>query len=133
MRLFADTSFYIAVVNAGDATHRAALDFMGRFKGRIVTTEYVLVECGNWLASVGDRETFVQLNRQIGSDPKTLVIHAEPGLTEKSSMIPFLLTYERVKYAHGRYLHPTISGRHDAILLRIFRLFMPKKHRPSPG
>lgn len=80
MRLFADTSFYIAVVNAGDASHHAALDIMECFRGRIVTTEYVLVECGNWLASVGDRATFVKLNRQIGGDPKTLVIHADQDL-----------------------------------------------------
>ncbi len=59
MRLFADTSFYIAVVNAGDASHHAALDIMERFRGRIVTTGYVLVEIGNWLANVDARATFI--------------------------------------------------------------------------
>mgnify|MGYP001278564778 CR=1 FL=1 len=67
MRLFADTSFYIAVVNAGDASHHAALDIMECFRGRIVTTEYVLVECGNWLASVGDRENTFSCQRGLSA------------------------------------------------------------------
>ncbi len=50
------------------------------FKGRIVTTEYILVELGNWLASSGDRASFIKLNRQIQVDSKTLVMPAEPAL-----------------------------------------------------
>lgn len=80
MRLFADTSFYIAAVNLDDALHTTALDIIKSFKGRVITTEYVLVECANWLSNVDDRAAFLQLNQQIHSDPKTLVIESSRDL-----------------------------------------------------
>jgi predicted nucleic acid-binding protein len=80
MRCFADTSFYVAVVNNQDAIHRIAIDFVRQFRGRIIVTEYVLVELGNWLARTNDRSAFVRLNQQIQSDPKTLVVAADRAL-----------------------------------------------------
>lgn len=77
MRLFADTSFYVAVVSPRDAFHDAAMRRIKEFKGRIVTTEYVLVEVANWLAGSGDRSSFVTLNERVRSDPKTLVVPAD--------------------------------------------------------
>ena len=53
MRFFADTSFYVAVVSPKDAAHEIVMGIIKEFKGRIVTTEYVLVEVGNWLAGSG--------------------------------------------------------------------------------
>ncbi len=64
MRLFADTSFYVAIVSSKDTSHVVATGIIKEFKGRIVTTEYVLVEVGNWLASSGDRSSFIKLNQQ---------------------------------------------------------------------
>ena len=40
-RVFADTSFYVAVVNPRDALHAAAAELAGTFRGSILTTEYV--------------------------------------------------------------------------------------------
>lgn len=80
MRLFADTSFYVAVVSPKDVSHAVTMDIIKGFKGRIITTEYVLVEVGNWLASSGDRGAFIQLNQQIQADPKTMVVPAERTL-----------------------------------------------------
>ncbi|HPO13109.1 MAG TPA: PIN domain-containing protein [Candidatus Hydrogenedentes bacterium] len=80
MRLFADTSFYVAIVSPKDVSHTTVMDIIKQYKGRIITTEYVLVEVGNWLASSGDRGAFIKLNQQIKSDPKTLVVPAESAL-----------------------------------------------------
>lgn len=80
MRLFADTSFYVAVVSPRDASHADATDIVRQFKGRIVTTEYVMVEVGNWLASSGNRNLFIRLNQEVHADPKTLVIPADRTL-----------------------------------------------------
>jgi predicted nucleic acid-binding protein len=46
---FADTSFFVAFLNARDTEHAAAVDQMENFEGRIVTTDWVLVELGNGL------------------------------------------------------------------------------------
>ena len=35
-----------------DAHHKTARTFITGFKGRIITTEYVLIEVGNWLPAV---------------------------------------------------------------------------------
>jgi len=80
MRLFADTSFYVAIANPKDISHATAMGIIKEYKGHIVTTEYVLVELGNWLAHSGDRGTFVTLNQQIQTDPKTFVVPAESTL-----------------------------------------------------
>lgn len=48
-RAFADTSFYVAAVNPRDALHDAARTLASDFRGPVLTTEYVLIEVGNWL------------------------------------------------------------------------------------
>ena len=83
---FADTSFYIAFVNPNDASHETAMDFVQHFRGRLVTTEYVLIEVGNWLARSGDRRVFLNLLRDLQADPDTTVLAGahtlfEAGLT----------------------------------------------------
>jgi predicted nucleic acid-binding protein len=79
---FADTAFYIAMVNRRDSLHSAATDLARQFRGRIYTTEYVLIEVGNWLARSADRALFVELMRQLHADPHTTVIHAKHRLFE---------------------------------------------------
>lgn len=49
--LFADTSFYLALVNARDLHHVKARDLALRLRRPVVLTEFVLVEVGNGLAS----------------------------------------------------------------------------------
>ena len=82
-RTFADTSFYVAAVNPRDALHDLANEQAGRLRGTIVTTEYVLVEVGNWLARSGDREVFVQLVRQVQADPRTAVVSSNSSLFQQ--------------------------------------------------
>src|ERR1051326_3819926 len=55
--LFADTSFYIALVSERDAYHERAVLATQQQRRRQVTTEYVLVETANWLAK-SDRAAF---------------------------------------------------------------------------
>ena len=78
--VFADTSFYVALSNDRDASHVAAMDFSARYRGGIVTTEYILVELGNFLSRVGDRSVFLDLMDDLRSDPKTYVAPARTTL-----------------------------------------------------
>jgi hypothetical protein len=80
--VFADTSFYVAFVNPRDAMHAAAMDFVRRFCGKSVTTEYVLVEVGNWLARSGDRKVFLDLLRDLQADANTQVLAGNHALFE---------------------------------------------------
>lgn len=78
--LFADTSFYLAVVNPKDALHARAMRAGGRFRGRVITTHYVLMELGNALSQAEHRATFVALVRQLRGDPNTVLTPASDDL-----------------------------------------------------
>ena len=73
---FADTSFYIALVNPRDEWNAAARRVATQWDGRILTTEYVLVEIGNRLARSGDRTTFLRLADKIENDARTEIVWA---------------------------------------------------------
>ena len=81
--VFADTSFYIALVNPGDVHHPDALAYMRNHRGRVTTTDYVLIELGNWLSHIGDRPSFVALMRQLETDPELFVVPGSRDLFEQ--------------------------------------------------
>lgn len=72
--IFADTSFYIALVSPRDVHHPDALAYMRNHRGRVTTTDYVLIEVGNWLSRTDDRPSFIALMRQLEADPELTVL-----------------------------------------------------------
>ena len=77
---FADTAFYVALVNPRDELHAAAVEQADNLQGDLVTTEYVLVELGNRLARSGDKEVFVELIRRLEGDRRVIIVPADPSL-----------------------------------------------------
>ena len=71
---FADTSFYVALVSPRDALHAKAVDLASQYQGPLVTTEYVLIETGNFLSRTGDRSVFVELLRCLQDDAETTIL-----------------------------------------------------------
>ena len=76
-RVFADTSFYVAMLNTADAFHQKADAYAMDYRGEIITTEYVVVELGNWLARAATRDRFPGFVQGLFDDPLTTVIPAE--------------------------------------------------------
>ena len=72
---FADTS-YIALMGERDQYHAEAVAVAQAFDGRIVTTDFVLLEVGNWLSRTADRPLFLKLVETIDADPQTSVLPA---------------------------------------------------------
>jgi predicted nucleic acid-binding protein len=64
---FADTSFFVAFLNARDEHHPAASDRMQR-TSRMVTTVWVLAELGNYLSKAANRRLFVPFVRALNAD-----------------------------------------------------------------
>ena len=58
-RGFADTSYYIALMGEHDQHHAAAVAHAQAFYGEIITTDFVLLEVGNWLSRSADRHVFL--------------------------------------------------------------------------
>lgn len=56
--VFADTSFYVALLNRRDELRKAALNFMEGYTGEVLTTEFVLLELGNFLSGSVHRPRF---------------------------------------------------------------------------
>jgi hypothetical protein len=48
---FADTFFYLAVVNPHDLAHAPALALSRNFRGRVVTTEFILLELADAMSA----------------------------------------------------------------------------------
>jgi len=79
-RLFADTFFFFAYLNAEDAAHGAASQYFEGFDGRVVTTEWVLTELADGMAGIEDRATFTEFHEALRSDPSVSIIPSSPEL-----------------------------------------------------
>lgn len=77
---FADTAFYVALLSSRDALHSRAVQFLAGYSGRIVTTEFVLLEVANFNARPADRQRFVDLVARIRNDPQSQLIPATADL-----------------------------------------------------
>lgn len=75
-RVFADTSYYIAVCNPNDPWNAAAVAAGRQLYAHIVTTEYVLLELGNTFRDPADRGLFLALAHHLRSDEHTTFIPA---------------------------------------------------------
>jgi predicted nucleic acid-binding protein len=78
--VFAHTAFFVAFAGPEDAYHARAVKLSDRPLGRIITTEYVLVETGSMLSRPEDRPTYVNLVRDLESDPGVQIIPASSAL-----------------------------------------------------
>ena len=72
---FADTSYFLALLIPNDENHAAAVR-MGGWEGRLVTTEWVLLEVGNFLAPRRSRRIFPQLAQALARDPRVNMVLA---------------------------------------------------------
>jgi len=79
-RLFADTFFFFAFLNADDSAHREASDFFDAFNGELVTSEWVLTELADGLAGIHDRQTFIDFHRALRNDPTVKIVPSTPEL-----------------------------------------------------
>lgn len=76
-RLFADTHFYIALLNRGDASHQAARDFYEKEDfDQIVTTAWVLGELADGMAGGRCREGCAKFIDYLRQDEETDIIEA---------------------------------------------------------
>jgi predicted nucleic acid-binding protein len=75
-RVFADTFFFLAVLNRRDPSHEAALQFYGDSSLQFVTTESVLGEVANASSAPTMRPGFKRLFNLLEKDTRVRVIPA---------------------------------------------------------
>ena len=59
--VFADTSYFVALLNSRDSVHEQATSFARSFTGKLVTSDFVLIELANFLSSSNRRSEFPSL------------------------------------------------------------------------
>jgi predicted nucleic acid-binding protein len=80
---FADSYYYLALVNDRDAGHEKALEFSRRFRGQTVTTEWVLIEVADALSAPNLRPIFLDLLDEIENNPGLTVVEASHELFQR--------------------------------------------------
>lgn len=73
-KTFADSFYYIALLNPDDAAHQYALDVTAKRSGILVTTQWVLAEVGDAMSAPLYRRRFSDLIDAIAADSDTVVV-----------------------------------------------------------
>lgn len=81
--LFADTSFYVAIFSAEDALHAKAKAVAAAHQGGVITTEFVLIEVGNFFCRGNGRTVFKTMVENLRSAEDIEIIPASADLFDK--------------------------------------------------
>ena len=86
--VFADTSYYLELVNPASTRHEAAVRWSRRARLRVVTTELVLLELGNALSrGTVNRAVFVNLLDLLRRDREVRIIPASSELFDRATAL----------------------------------------------
>lgn len=80
--VFADSFYFFALVNDRDSAHQRALDFLKSYKGRLLTTAWVLTELGDGLASPANRHSFLATLNLLKTEPNVAIVGCSDQLLE---------------------------------------------------
>jgi uncharacterized protein len=76
---FADTFYFLALLNSKDRAHsRAIRHSFG--PGRLITTEWVLMETADAMCVSSKRKPFIELHRMLRADPSMEIVPASAEL-----------------------------------------------------
>jgi predicted nucleic acid-binding protein len=81
--VFADTFYYLALLSEDDASHPRAVEYARTYKGRVLTTEWILTEIEDGLAPPDTRHAFVTLRQQLRKDANLSIVPATSELFEQ--------------------------------------------------
>lgn len=80
--IFADTFFYLALLDADDPAHERALE-QSKATQTILTTDFILLELGNACSRAEDHADFLALLAGIRSSPRTRIIPLDSHLLQR--------------------------------------------------
>ncbi len=80
---FADTFYFLAILNTKDAAHRKAVEFSECNDTALLTTAWVLTELADALADLRHRRVFRKFLDGLRADPNTIIVPPSPELFEQ--------------------------------------------------
>ena len=81
--VFADTSYFLALLNVRDEAHLKASEFSQTHDQPLLTTVWVLTEVGDAVSRSDNRQVFQKLLSDLRQDPESIVLPADQQLWEK--------------------------------------------------
>jgi len=72
--VFADTHYYLALLNRNDAAHEQAVRLSHLVRAQIVTTSWVITELADAMAHVARRGSFLALLEALENDPAVSIV-----------------------------------------------------------
>jgi hypothetical protein len=81
--VFADTFYFLALLDRRDAHHRRVLDFATSFRGALVTTRWVLAEAANALGGSPVRVAVARMLKQVEESAGFRVVAGSDKLYER--------------------------------------------------
>lgn len=82
---FAETYFFLAMLNVRDSSHGKSVALSESLVGRIVTTQWVLVEVGDAFAKPQDRDRCVDSLKLLETDERFEVVLASDALFKRGA------------------------------------------------
>jgi uncharacterized protein len=80
---FADTFYFLAILNVKDAAHQRAVDFSTTHETALLTTAWVLTELADALADLRHRHAFQKVIDELRADPDTIIVPPSQRLFEQ--------------------------------------------------
>jgi predicted nucleic acid-binding protein len=79
--VFADTFYFLALLNQADPAHRKAVAFTSGSIVRVITTDWILTELADGLVrSQRGRAEFLSVLADLQADPDATIVSCHPGL-----------------------------------------------------
>ena len=74
MRYFADTHYFLAIINPDDVAHKRAVDYSKKTDLALVSTAWVFTELANGMSRSRDRALFTTILEDFAADPLSLML-----------------------------------------------------------
>jgi uncharacterized protein len=81
--VFADTAYYLALLNVNDELHRRAAEVTPNYNGRLLTTAWVLTEVLDAFSRPALRSTAVDFINALRADPQVTIAPANEELFDR--------------------------------------------------
>jgi predicted nucleic acid-binding protein len=83
MAVFADTFYFLALLDSREESHEEATRFSSDPQIQLITTEWVMAEFGDAYSDPKDRADFVALYRLLAAHPRVRIVPADTQLFQK--------------------------------------------------
>ena len=85
--VFADTAFFLALINPRDQYHRSAVELNARLSAPLVTTAWVLLEFANAISASHARRSFERVTVRLRSESDVTIIAPDADLFDRGCQL----------------------------------------------